>query len=201
MPGLRGILYLGRHYKSCWLYGVAVSQVGSPFLAKLLQSWEQVPVREFSMLLVFLLLSKSIKSRVKPVCLRCSLLIPLSRPCLYIEDRLSLTDGKPAAVLRLAAKWDRGGAALMVCGIELKGYEHRCTMEGNEWGPSWGNSIFRHWMSVLKVCEREKAATGQGADFCHIPVSWFNLHDGAATSCCVSIGLRFLNSVFFWPQN
>lgn len=79
---------------------------------------------------------KSVKSRVKPVCLHCSLLSPLSRPCLYIEDRLSLTDGEPAAILRLAAKWDRRGGDWMVCGIELKWYEHRCTNEGIKWGPS-----------------------------------------------------------------
>lgn len=85
------------------------------------------------MLLGFLLPSKKTKSRVKSVCLRCSLLSLLSRPCLSFEDRLNLTDGKPAAVLRLAAKWDRGEGDLMGCGIELKGYEHQCMSEDNEW--------------------------------------------------------------------
>lgn len=55
-------------------------------------------------MLLVLLPSTLTESRVKSFCLSCSLLNPLSRPYLYVEDRLSLTDGKSAAVLRLAAK-------------------------------------------------------------------------------------------------
>lgn len=44
------------------------------------------------------------------------------QPCLCVEGRLSWTDGKPAAVLRPAAKWDKGRGDLMGCGIDLKGH-------------------------------------------------------------------------------
>lgn len=108
--------------------------------------------------------------------LRCSLLSLLSRPCPSFEDRLSLTDGKPAAVLRLAAKWDRGEGDLMGCGIGLKGYERGCTSEDNEWWPSWRNSsTFHH--SINRVEDLEKQATA----VCRIPELQLNLRNCAST--------------------
>ena len=108
-----------------------------------------------------LLPSKQSKSRGKPICLRCSLLSPPSMPCLQVEGRLSLTDGKPAAVLRLAAKWDRRGSDLMGCGIKLKVQNIDAQMKAVNGDPPEERVLFFTTEgTILKVWKREKTATG-----------------------------------------
>ena len=132
---------------------------------RLSSTGSQTAGHDCSDLACMLLHSKQIKSRRKPVCLR-SLLSPLSMPCLQLEGGLSLTDGRAAAVLRLAAKWDRGGSYRMGSGIKLKVQNSDALMKAMNGEPPEERVIFFTTEgTILKVQKREKTAAGSGIAF------------------------------------
>lgn len=161
---VKGLLAAGKMTKAVDCMGLLSPRLEAYFQPNSCKARKQVPARDLSMLLALLLLSKSVKSRVNPVCLRCL---------------CSVRSPGPASVLKMDWVWQMENQQQswdwLPNGTEEEVIWWGVGIELHEWrqwvGTLQGNSsIFHHQMNRLKVCKREKSATRQGTAFCHLPM-------------------------------
>lgn len=132
--GLKESLQLGKLQKLLAV-GLLSPRMEAHFQPNSCKTRKQVPARDFPVLLALLLLSKSVKSRVNAVCLRCL---------------CSVHSPGPASVLKIdwigqmgnqQQSWD-----WLPSGTEEEviwwAVALNCTNEGNEWGPSEVIAVF-----------------------------------------------------------